>query len=53
MDTTHIIIILLLAYIILNPCNCGAQAQRIRMKEGFHGRRDMYGRNDSVLYRDS
>jgi hypothetical protein len=53
MDTTHIIIMLLLAYIVLKPCNCGATTtQRIR-KEGFHGRRDIYGRTENVLYRDT
>ncbi len=58
MDTVHIIILLALFYLVTRPCTCGVSqsAQHIRtnkVHEGFHGRRDYYGRSDSPLYRDS
>jgi hypothetical protein len=43
MDKLHIAIVVLLLYLVLKPCNC-------KLKEGFHGRRDYYGRYDNALY---
>ncbi len=52
MDKLHVIIIIMLIYIILNlnPCKCNGNGT---VTEGFHGRRDYYGRHENVLYRDS
>ena len=44
MDKLHIAIVVLLLYLVLKPCNCG------KTKEGFHGRRDYYGRSNNPLY---
>lgn len=46
MDLYHIVIIVLLLILLTKSCNC-------KLKEGFHGRRDLYGYNSNILYRDS
>ena len=49
MDVLHIVIIILLLFLLTKPCNCTTNTK----KEGFHGRRDYYGRSNNALYRDT